>query len=581
MPVVNYRDASNDDLLSSKQLHRYLTIKEAAALLKVSQKTIRRWDAAGKIICSRTPGNHRRIPMSEVVRLQAQQNIPPLLDPDPKLQNSTLELSNSSPLKVSSSHDPPPWRHDMKALKAQLKILHYLLMNSRNSNANLMVLKELMEILKEIMMSIDAFHSLRSDCLQLWERIMSGLNSIERHEIEKESTSMQINSSHAPPKEVSPPKSFINARENAHDVFFRLVKTSINSRIDPEEQQRVHGIIEGIFEPYKRLTEYLVTYPEGTLEHDVTKLLLTSHPSDYNIMRNRWSVRTLARACQQLGTKSASKSQIGRFYKKIQWYRTIKEELMSPDPQFGTKMKAIGTAMASLTDNDVLLYGDEFKFTSRKVAQYLQQSHAPKGLDCKLKEKFGRWYRPLCAIQITGVVDPINHRLETIEIPDLTFKSVAQGIHQFCLRILSEITGKIVLIIDNAPNHSPELLKPYLHELFGDRVVLLYLPTYSPNSNPIEGVWKALLMSIVRQCSTQEELRFAFSKAIIAYQTENTEREKGEVVLYCPICHERLVFQDSHHESSIEAINKHICFNIPDLTPYTVDVLTHSLEVIL
>ncbi len=232
--MVNYRETSNDDMLSSTQLHRFLTIKEAAALLKVCQKTIRRWDAARKIICSRTPGNHRRIPMSEVVRLQTQQNIPPLLDPNPKHQNSNLELPKSSPLKVSSSHDPLPWRHDMRALKAQLKVLHYLLMNSLNSNANLTVLKELMEIIKEVMMSIDAFHSLQSDCLQLWERIMSGLKSIERHEIEKESASIQINISHAPPKEVSPPKCFINARKNAHDTFFRLVKTSINSSRVPK-----------------------------------------------------------------------------------------------------------------------------------------------------------------------------------------------------------------------------------------------------------------------------------------------------------------------------------------------------------
>ncbi|GAG06799.1 unnamed protein product, partial [marine sediment metagenome] len=109
---------------------------------------------------------------------------------------------------------------------------------------------------------------------------MSGLKSIERHEIEKEYASIQNNISYTPPKKVSPSKSFTDARENAHDIFFRLVKASMNSRIDLEEQQRVHGIIEGILAPYKRLTEHLVNYPEGTLEHDVTKLLLTSHPSD-------------------------------------------------------------------------------------------------------------------------------------------------------------------------------------------------------------------------------------------------------------------------------------------------------------
>lgn len=577
--MVNDKETSNDDALSIKQFHRFLTMKEAATLLKVCQKTIRRWDTAGKIKCYRTQGNQRIIPMSEVIRLQAQQDIIPVRNPPLRSQVPDREFPDSSISKESPPNNSPPWRHDLKALKAQLKILHYLLMNSFNSNAPFIILSELMEMIKEIMMSIESFRPLQSDCIQLWERIMSGLAAMDQHELQKEIESMPISSSQ-PPKKRNPPKNFINARKNAHDVFFRLVRTALDSRIDHEEQQRIHGIIEGILGPYKRLTEYLVSFPEGTLEHDVTKLLLTSHPSDHSIVRNRWSVRTLARICQQLGTRSASKSQVGRFYKKIQWFKKTKEELKSPDPRFGSKMKAIGAALASLKEEDVLLYGDEFKFTSKKVAQYLQQDHAPLGLQCKLKDELEGWYYPVCALQITGVFDPINRRLETTEIPDLTFKSVAQGIQEVCHRFLHETTGKIVLIIDNATDHSPALLEPYLNQQFGDRLVLLYLPTYSPNNNLIEGVWKSLLMSMVRQCSTQEELRIAFSKAILSFQTMNSERKKGDVALHCPICRESLKFSNSCYKSSSEAINKHVCFNIPDLTPYTIDILTHSLDVI-
>ena len=43
-----------------------LRIGEAAHLIGVSTKTIRRWDKAGKISCFRTVGNHRRIKLIEI-----------------------------------------------------------------------------------------------------------------------------------------------------------------------------------------------------------------------------------------------------------------------------------------------------------------------------------------------------------------------------------------------------------------------------------------------------------------------------------------------------------------------------------
>jgi molybdopterin-binding protein len=46
-----------------------MSIGEAANAIGTSAHTVRRWDRAGKVQSYRTDSNHRRIPLSEVVRL--------------------------------------------------------------------------------------------------------------------------------------------------------------------------------------------------------------------------------------------------------------------------------------------------------------------------------------------------------------------------------------------------------------------------------------------------------------------------------------------------------------------------------
>ncbi len=53
---------------------RLLTIKEAKRLLGVETLTLQRWDKQGFIKVVRTPGNRRRIPLSEVLRIMTGQS---------------------------------------------------------------------------------------------------------------------------------------------------------------------------------------------------------------------------------------------------------------------------------------------------------------------------------------------------------------------------------------------------------------------------------------------------------------------------------------------------------------------------
>ena len=50
-----------------------LPLSEASRLLGTTPRTLRRWDATGKIRTVRSPGNHRLIPMVEVERLRGEQ----------------------------------------------------------------------------------------------------------------------------------------------------------------------------------------------------------------------------------------------------------------------------------------------------------------------------------------------------------------------------------------------------------------------------------------------------------------------------------------------------------------------------
>lgn len=69
------------------------------------------------------------------------------------------------------------------------------------------------------------------------------------------------------------------------------------------------------------------------------------------------------------------------------------------------------------------------------------------------------------------------------------------------LRFLEQVLtqypiGKTVMILDNARIHHAKLIQPFLQN-HQDRLQLVFLPPYSPNLNPIEGLWKWLKENVI------------------------------------------------------------------------------------
>lgn len=54
---------------------KFLTTRQLASLWLVSEATIKRWADAGQLKSARTVGGHRRFPLSEVLRFQAERNL--------------------------------------------------------------------------------------------------------------------------------------------------------------------------------------------------------------------------------------------------------------------------------------------------------------------------------------------------------------------------------------------------------------------------------------------------------------------------------------------------------------------------
>jgi transposase len=64
--------------------------------------------------------------------------------------------------------------------------------------------------------------------------------------------------------------------------------------------------------------------------------------------------------------------------------------------------------------------------------------------------------------------------------------------HEFLLKVVAESgSRKVFMVIDNGPCHwLDDAGKQWLAEN-GDKIELWRLPPYSPDFNPVEGVWKA------------------------------------------------------------------------------------------
>jgi len=100
---------------------------------------------------------------------------------------------------------------------------------------------------------------------------------------------------------------------------------------------------------------------------------------------------------------------------------------------------------------------------------------------------------------------------------------------RWLLRVL-KTKKKIVLVLDNASSHKSHKVKEFVAK-HQKRIELLYLPSYSPDLNPIERVWKHLRYHVTH--NVYFETLEALENAIVSYLKEYFKPNESLKSLCC------------------------------------------------
>jgi transposase len=93
----------------------------------------------------------------------------------------------------------------------------------------------------------------------------------------------------------------------------------------------------------------------------------------------------------------------------------------------------------------------------------------------------------------------------------------------FLRYLLQSTQGKLHLILDNAKYHRARILKEFFVQN-QERLVLISLPSYSPELNPVERVWRITRRQVThnRYFASTPELRTALTSHFVKWQEPNS-----------------------------------------------------------
>jgi transposase len=182
----------------------------------------------------------------------------------------------------------------------------------------------------------------------------------------------------------------------------------------------------------------------------------------YHVMYNRFYV------CELLRNLGFSR-QKARFISSFLDEEARKEWMETVWPKILAKAKEMGAP---------ILFGDEASFAWWGSLSY---TWAPKGQQPQIKTSGRRK-----GYKMFGAIEYFSGQLYHQGIED-KFNSASYQV--FLEYLLKQIKGPIILIQDGARYHTSKDIRAFLEE-HQDRLFVFRLPSYSPDYNPIEYLWK-------------------------------------------------------------------------------------------
>lgn len=230
-------------------------------------------------------------------------------------------------------------------------------------------------------------------------------------------------------------------------------------------------------------------------------VLLGNSPQEYGWSRTTWTRELLVLGLELLTGVRISISTLARMLKKLEArWKTARPILRCPWPKNvrNKRLKEIQKVVKNLPKNEVVLYEDE--------------------VDIHLNPRIGRdWMLKGIQKEIVTpgknkkryIAGALNHR--NGEIHWVSGERKNSDLFIKLLRALCELyphVKRIHLILDNYITHSSKKVLKAIEKDFEGRIVLHFLPPYSPEHNRIEHLWKELHANITRnhRCRTIDAL---------------------------------------------------------------------------
>ncbi len=178
--------------------------------------------------------------------------------------------------------------------------------------------------------------------------------------------------------------------------------------------------------------------------------------------------------------------------------------------------RGTGTQKKALAEDQTVVFVDETGFY---LLPAVGRTYAPMGQTPILRETLTRDHRSLIgALTLTGRV--------FMQGQDRSLCST--DVVRFLKHLLRHSAGKVLIVWDGTSIHYGAV-KDFLRTAAAQRIVLVRLPSYAPELNPVEGVWRYLkhieLVNVC--CRTLTELRQELRNAIARV------RQRGDVLAGC------------------------------------------------
>lgn len=266
-------------------------------------------------------------------------------------------------------------------------------------------------------------------------------------------------------------------KERDPDTVYRWLKAFAQRGIDSltqKERQRP-----------SRLTE--------TEKDELKEIIQKKTPMDYGVEHTRWSLKSLLTLVPSLSHCYQSISSIWYLLKRLGIsYKRGRDFIRSPDSGKAFKIRRIRAYLGYARKNPdkvAFLFLDEFSFYRQpKVGP----AWWPKGSRCQPPAR--RSCTSDTRGRIVGAIDAVSGELSIRMASAITVEVLCDFLSS--LRTKYSDYEKIYLVLDNWHNvhdHPQTLVQM---EQLG--ITYLFLPTYCPESNPIEKLWQGLTRNVLK-----------------------------------------------------------------------------------